>query len=235
MNKGKKRKIIGLAVIAGAIMITLLLTYYICMPLLEMSDNPIEFRSYMEERGILGIMSFIIALILQVVVAIIPGGPFQIAAGFAFGTIKGAIIVDIGNTIGSLFAFIFVRKFGVEFIEMFFSKEKIDSIRFLKTTKQRELVLFLLFLIPGTPKDILSYGVGLTDIRLRDWLFIVAVGRFPGIFMSAYGGNAIGEADYLRFAVVILIIMLLAVIGSGLYIRWSHRQNENSDENGNMG
>ncbi|XME04542.1 TVP38/TMEM64 family protein (plasmid) [Lachnospiraceae bacterium C1.1] len=228
-EKNIKKKILGMLIIVGSIITVAILTYDLCVPVLRMSSNPLKFREYIDQRGIVGIISFCVAMILQVIAAVIPGGPFQIAAGYAFGMIKGALIADISTTIGSLLVFVFVRKFGIGFAELFFSYEKIKSIRFLQLNKKKEIVLFMLFLIPGTPKDLLSYGVGLTDIKLRDWLFITFVGRFPAILISTYSGSAMAESNKAGFAAAMGVTLILAAIGSVIYIRWSNKENEKTD------
>ena len=95
--------------------------------------------------GFWGGAFFILVTAVQVVAAVVPGGPIEIAAGYCFGVLPGALICDIGMTIGSMLVFLLVRRFGMSFIEIFFSREKIESLKFLKTNGQSRLVIFLLF------------------------------------------------------------------------------------------
>ena len=104
------------------------------------------------------------------------------------------------------------------------SKEKIGEIKFSKTNGQSRLVIFLLFLIPGTPKDILAYGVGLTDLSLAFWIFTVSVGRLPSILLSTLSGDALGDKRYGHFIIVLIIISALAAIGAAFYRRWTKEQ-----------
>ncbi len=196
----------------------------IFVPVLKMADNPEEFRKYMDERGFWGIILFIIIVALQVLTAVIPAGPLEVAAGYCFGTVKGTIIADIGLTLGSIMIFLLVRRFGMRFIELFFSKEKIESMKFLKSSGQSKIVLFLLFLIPGTPKDILSYGVGLTDLSLLSWILITSIGRIPSILFSTMGGDALLEGRYGLLIVIIIIVAAAAGIGTLFYRRWLKKQ-----------
>jgi uncharacterized membrane protein YdjX (TVP38/TMEM64 family) len=199
------------------------------MPILRMSDDPVMFREYMQKTGLMGILAYETAVILQVIAAIIPGGPFQIAAGYAFGTVKGALICSVGTTLGSLIVLLFVRIFGIQFIELFYSKEKIESVRFLKSSEGKEFILFILFLIPGTPKDLLSYVVGLTDIKIVHWILITFFGRMPAIMMSTYSGSAIVHRNYGRFIAIMAAVTLAALAGGAMYLWWSRRRNEKEE------
>lgn len=220
-----RKRIIGIVIITALFAVVILISYQICRPMLEMAETPEKFREYIADKGFVGILMFMAAIILQVIAAVIPGGPFEIAAGYAFGTFKGALIADIAMTIGSLIVFLFVRRFGMRFIELFFPKEKVESLSFLKTDKKKDLIVFIFFLIPGTPKDLLSYAVGLTDMKLLTWIFITFVGRFPAIFISAVGGSAAGEKKYGMFALFIGLTAVLCVAGGLFYKKWHAAHN----------
>ena len=169
--------------------------------------------------------------ILQVLLAVIPGGPFEIGAGYAFGVVKGSLICDIAMTIASVIIFLFVKKFGLRFVELFVSKEKIESVKFLKSSKRSESIIFLLFLVPGTPKDLLSYLVGLTDMKLSHWIFICGVGRLPAIFLSALSGSALSSARYHLAIILIAAIIMLYVVGIILYRIHNKRAAEKNSAN----
>lgn len=235
-----RKRILGIVIVAAIFAVVILISYQICRPMLEMAETPEKFREYIADKGFVGILLFMAAIILQVIAAVIPGGPFEVAAGYAFGTFKGALIADIAMTIGSVIVFLFVRKYGMKFIELFFPKEKVESLSFLKTDKKKDFIVFIFFLIPGTPKDLLSYAVGLTDMKLLTWIFITFVGRFPAIFISAVGGSAAGEKKYGMFAVFIGLTVLLCIAGGIFYKKWHAAHNaaeddasetENTDEN----
>lgn len=206
-----------------AVVFVAILVFLVGRPLLEFMSKPEEFRIWVESKGIWGILAFMGMNTIQVLLAVIPGGPFEIGAGYAFGLVKGAFICDIAMTLGSVLIFLFVRKFGYRFVELFISREKINSVRFLKNPKKRDAIVFLFFLLPGTPKDLISYLVGLTDMKLSTWILINFIGRAPAIFLSASSGSALGTQRYEIAIVLIIAIILLYIVGAIVY-RW-HNNN----------
>ncbi|MBR5047708.1 MAG: TVP38/TMEM64 family protein [Eubacterium sp.] len=213
----KKKRILGTSIFIFIVALMILITVLLTKPLLELSSHPEELKEAVQNTGVKGILGFIAIAILQVFAAIVPGGPLEIAAGYAFGIVKGTLICDLAMSAGSVMVFLLSRKFGLPFIELFFSREKIEEVKILKTNERSRFIIFLLFLIPGTPKDILSYLVGLTDLELPVWIFIVAVGRFPSILLSAMSGTALSAERYEIFAVVILVICTLSLLGAWWY------------------
>lgn len=231
MKKWSRRQITQLILAILAVIFICILGYYIGRPLVHFVSEPEKFQLWVEEKGILGVLAFMGMNILQVLLAVIPGGPFEIGAGYAFGVVKGSLICDIAMTIASVIIFLFVKKFGLRFVELFVSKEKIESVKFLKSSKRSESIIFLLFLVPGTPKDLLSYLVGLTDMKLSHWIFICGVGRLPAIFLSALSGSALSSARYHLAIILIAAIIMLYVVGIILYRIHNKRAAEKNSAN----
>ena len=200
-----------------SVIILAVLTIAIGKPLLAFVSEPEAFRDWVASKGILGAFVFMGLNILQVFLAIIPGGPFEIGAGYAFGIPLGTFLCDVAMTIGGVINFLLVRKFGMRFIELFTTREKIESVKFLKLNKKSTSLLFLFFLLPGTPKDLLCYAVGLTNIKLSTWTIINFVGRFPAILLSAMSGSALGKQRYEIFIIAMAVILVFYLLGVFLY------------------
>lgn len=228
MQETQKKKTIKRLLAIFAIAFVFLIGYFIGRPMVHFVSDPKQFRIWVEDRGILGIFAFSGMNILQVLFAVIPGGPFEIGAGYAFGVVRGALLCDFSMTCGSILIFLFVRRFGMRFVELFVSREKIDSVHILKSSRRSESIIFLLFLIPGTPKDLLSYLIGLTDMKLSHWIFICAIGRFPAIFLSVLSGNALNQSDYQTVIVMFIIMILLSICGYFFY-RFHNKKEEPDD------
>lgn len=193
------------------------LTLALSKPLIHFIEDPTSLALWMKEVGIWGPIIFMLFNIVQVLLAIIPGGPFEVAAGALFGPWTGAFICDIAMSIGGIITFFLVRKFGMYFIELFTTKEKIESVQFLHSNEKSTTLLFLFFLFPGTPKDLMCYVVGLTDIRWTSWFFINLVGRFPAILLSSLSGSALSKQKYGIFILAFSIIIVLYFLGTFLY------------------
>ena len=193
------------------------LTMLLWRPLVSFASNPEILRVWMQDLGIWGILIFGIFNFLQVVFAVIPGGPFELAAGYILGVVPGTLLCDITMTISSVVVFLLVRKFGIRFVELFVSRRQIENMGFLKDNQKVQSVLFFIFLLPGTPKDVVTYLAGLTNLSLKSWIFICFVGRFPAILLTALGGSALGSAKYGIVAAVIVVFAVAYLAGMRLY------------------
>jgi uncharacterized membrane protein YdjX (TVP38/TMEM64 family) len=130
--------------------------------------------------------------------------------------------------IGSTIVFLLTRRFGAKMAEIFISREKINDFRFINTEKKRDGLIFLLFFIPGTPKDLLTYFVGLTDIKLSSFLTISLVAHIPSVLSSTFGGHLLGEGNYWGAVILYAIIGGLSVLGLWLYRVILRRRQKNA-------
>ena len=223
----KHRKVLSLISILLLVLFFLFITVFLGKPLMNFLKDPDVFRLWVEEKGWLARVGFVGMMVLQVVVALIPGEPLEIAAGAAFGSVEGTLLVMAGIAVGSAVIFLLVRFFGVKLVEVFFPMEKIHSLKFLQNHKRMEGILFLIMMIPGTPKDLISYFVGLTPIKFGRWILITSLARIPSVVTSTVGGDALGEGRYLFAAVVFLVTALVSLFGLFLYDRMvSKRKNQ---------
>ncbi len=203
--------------------------YYVGRPMLAFVNRPNKFRAWVMEKGIFSRLIFIGMVVLQIIVAVIPGEPLELGAGYAFGAVEGTILCIVADLIGGIIVFALVRSIGVRMVEVFFSREKILSLRFLQKRERVNLFTYLIFILPGTPKDLLSYVVGLTDMRWSVWLLITSVARLPSVITSTLIGSAIGLHNYTVAAIAFGATVLLSIGGIIVYRIVCKRQNENND------
>ena len=213
----KSKKIIAILSTVVFLLLFSLVMLKVYKPFIANISEPEKFREWIDGFEVYSRLVFVGLVVLQVVVAIIPGEPFEIAAGYIFGAVEGTILSLIGTFLGSLIVFSFVRYFGVKFVEIFYSVEKINSLRFLKNTKKLTLITYIIFLIPGTPKDLLTYFAGLTKIKFSAWLIISSIARMPSIITSTLGGDALGSEKYVLAIIVFGITVVLSLIGLIIY------------------
>ena len=213
----KAKKIITIVSIAVMIAFFAATAWFVGRPMLRFVKEPEQFREWVNAHGFVGKLAFIGMQVLQVVVAIIPGEPLELGAGYAFGVFEGLALCLIGVFIGGALIFAFTRYFGMKAVEAFFPKEKIESVKFLQNEKRLELIAFILFFIPGTPKDLLSYVGGLTPIKWHRWLLITTFARIPSIITSVVAGNALGVKNYTLAIVVTAATLVISAAGLIIY------------------
>lgn len=223
----KQKKLIAGASIALFLVLSGVVFWLVGEPMLKFVSEPEKFRAWVDSSGILGRLIFLGMMILQVFVAVIPGEPLEIAAGYAFGVFEGTLLCLLGAAIGSAVIFAFVRRFGVKAVEIFFSREKIQSLRFLHDQKRLNLWIFIIFFIPGTPKDLLAYFVGLTDIKFSTWMLITFTARFPSVITSTIGGDALGLQNYSFAIIVFAATLLISAAGLLIYRKICGSKKEN--------
>ena len=227
----KQKKLLSGGAIAVFLLLGAALAWFVGRPLIRFAKEPEVFRAWVADHGPLGMAAYTGMVFLQVLVAIIPGEPLEIAGGYAFGAVWGTVLCLLGAFLGSVAVFAVVRKWGVPLVEVFFSQDKLDKLTFLKTSPRRAALLWLVFTVPGTPKDLLCYFAGLTDLRWSSWLLIASVGRLPSIITSTVGGNALGLQNYQFAAITFAATTVIAGVGLVIYrqICRRHKRSAESD------
>ena len=227
----KQKKLLSGGAIAVFLLLGAALAWFVGRPLIRFAKEPEVFRAWVADHGPLGMAAYTGMVFLQVLVAIIPGEPLEIAGGYAFGAVWGTVLCLLGAFLGSVAVFAVVRKWGVPLVEVFFSQDKLDKLTFLKTSPRRAALLWLVFTVPGTPKDVLCYFAGLTDLRWSSWLLIASVGRLPSIITSTVGGNALGLQNYQFAAITFAATTVIAGVGLVIYrqICRRHKRSAESD------
>lgn len=222
----KHKKVIYIIAVVIFISFMAAITWFIGKPLVSFAEDPQAFRAWVDASGIWGRVLFVGMVVLQVVVAFIPGEPIELAAGYAFGFWEGSLLTLAGFLAGSWIVFALVRKFGVKLVQVFFPQNKLEEIKFLQNPKKTKIISLLLMLIPGTPKDMLSYFAGLTKLTTTEWLLIVAVGRMPSLITSTITGAAAGQKNYLLSAISLAVTLVITLVGIWYYRRLCKQEQE---------
>ena len=181
------------------------------MQLLKHTD---EVSIYIKSFGPLAGIIFILLQVLQVVIFFIPGEFIQAAGGYAFGTWIGTLYSIIGISLGSSILFFATRRFGHNFVEKVLPKKVKKSFKKIFNSKRINLIVFLVYLIPGFPKDSLAFLAGVSKIDFRSFIIYSTLGRLPALFLSSYYGANIASGK--KFIIIMLSVVFILVIGVGI-------------------
>lgn len=214
----KRQKILWLVIIGIILAVMIAVSVCVAIPMVRLAEDPAAFKAWVDGFGIWGKAIFVGLLMLQVIVAFVPGGPFELAAGYAYGVLEGTVLCMVSFILGSAIIFVLVRKFGMKLVEMFVSQKDIKQLEFLKNPKKTRTLAFILMVIPGSPKDALNYIAGLTSLKLKEWLLIVFIGRIPALVSTVISGAAAGEKNFVLSVVVMALTGVVSGIGV-LYYR----------------
>ncbi len=211
MNNGKlwARGVVLLAIIA--VLAAISVRY--AVPLTRFFSNASLLGEYLASFGIWGGAVFVLLQAGQVVIAPIPGEVTQFAGGFIYGTIPGTLLSIIGILIGSVVVFGLGRWFGLPLLKVVIPGKTLEKFSFLLNHPRTELVILILFLIPGSPKDLLTYVAGLTPVKPLHFFVAAMVARFPGILLSSYIGAHVEAKAYGPVVVASIIALGLFVAG----------------------
>lgn len=212
MEKGDIFKFVGLI----AFFALLILVCVLLWPYMAVIFEPGGIDRVIEDVRGAGPVGFLILLgmqFLQVVVAFIPGEVVQVAAGLLYGPWVGALLIIVGCVISSAFIFVLVHKLGAPFVQSVVPTKYLDKFRKFEASGKLNIVVFILFLIPGLPKDTFTYLVPLTDMNMRTFLLLSNVGRIPGVLMSTYAADSLIEGRYLESAVIFGVAAIVGTLG----------------------
>lgn len=212
----KNRSIITVFLTFSVFAVLLILSLFVMLPFIEKlsePENQIRFKEWVNDIGIRGWLIVLGIQILQIVIAFIPGEPVELLAGVIYGTFGGLIVCLAGASMASAITFTLSKKYGKPLLNRFFGKEKVKVWRWIQDNRKIETVTFVLFFIPGTPKDMLTYVVGLSNIRLSRFILISSFARIPSILSSAMVGSFMRKGKWEISITVFAITGIIGIMG----------------------
>ena len=221
MMKFKKTTIfkIILAIIALAICIAVIIYLFPIVKNLSTSEGQLEFKEKIDDLGFLGLLMLFGIQFAQIFLIVIPGEPIEILAGMCYGGIGGTIFITVSAAILTTLILFMIRRLGRKFVYEFCSKEQIEKIensKLMKNTEKIEFIMLILFLIPGTPKDLLVYIGGLLPIKPLRFILISTFARLPSVVSSTFAGENIAAGDW-TFSIIIYVATFI-IIGLIIFI-----------------
>lgn len=168
-------------------------------------------RGRVVAAGPLAPVVFVLVQTLQVVVAPVPGQVLAGVGGYLFGGVAGALYSMTGVLLGSLIAFELARRYGRPFVERVVDPDTLARVDGFAAAHGR-VGLFLAFLLPTFPDDLLCFLAGVSEVRLRDLLVLVLVGRAPSFVLAAYAGQGAAAGRYWLAVAVLAVLAVVTVI-----------------------
>lgn len=181
--------------------------------IINLVKNYDDFKEKLLSYGWKSIPLFILLQAAQVVIAAIPGEVVQLAGGYIYGILPGTIYSLAGIMAGSVIVFTVSKLLGYPLVKLFVSDKTLDKFNFLINNDKSEIIMFLLFLIPGAPKDILTYIAGLTPVKPLRFFAAVTVARLPALFASSVIGSNIQGKNYTMAIIVAALAIILFLVG----------------------
>ncbi len=218
-----KLKIV-LMTIVFLLVLTLGCYLYFGEELAAVVKEPLLFREWIEKFGMFGAVVFVLIRALQTIVKLIPAEPLELASGYIWGAWGGMACCLLGNLIGTIIIIKLTQRFGHKFIDRFVSVKYQHVIYSIRDSKHVYWLLFILYLLPGIPKDGFTYFVGLLQIKLIPFLIVTGIARIPSILSSTVCGTLFAETMYWQSIVVFIGITLLSVICSAVFYVYSGKK-----------
>ena len=212
-SSGKKiiaiLKLILLVVIIAGIPAFLYLRYGSGIFSKDTAYNVVE---YLQQNRSIAFLLIIGIQVIQVVVCLLPGQLIQFAASYMFGVGRGYLLSVIGAVIGTTISFYLAKLLGSEAMHLFFGEERIRDYQRRLNSGRGLLLAFLIYLIPGVPKDLVSYAAGISEVRFRPFLLVATVGRSPAMLGSLLVGHFFEKQNYTAIIILTVIIVLIMLV-----------------------
>ena len=216
----RRRVLIGLVTAAS---ITALLCWEYLPGLLAWLADARAVRAFVSDHAFVSRLAMLGINIVQVLLAFLPGEPVELASGYAFGFWEGTALCLVASGLATSMIYWATRRWGWKLVGLFFDRSLFDRFSWLKSAKRLELIMFIVFLIPGTPKDFLTYFAGLTNMRFLPVVLIATFGRIPSIVTSTIAASAVGSGNWPLVACTLVASAFLLAVGGLMYRRLRSR------------
>lgn len=214
---GKKIKQSDLIKLVGLVVFIVLIAAIVVAiwPTLSIVFEPGGVETLIElitSQGPLGVLILLGMQLLQIIVAFIPGEVVQIAAGMMYGPLWGSVVILVGCVLSSMVVYELVHKLGAPFVRSMVGEKQLLKFRQFELSGKFGVTVFILFLIPGFPKDVLTYIVPLSDMNLRTFLLLSTIGRTPGVIISTYAAAGLADGNIVTSVIIFVVAALIAII-----------------------
>ena len=221
-NKARLLQVVGAVLVCGALLGALIYFYFTYgEELTAIISDKQQLDAFLAQFNNYDKLVFVAIRAFQTVIKIIPAEPLEIGSGYLYGIWGGLLYCMLGTLIGSFVIIALSKVFGRRLVNVFFPIEKINSLKFLQNKKRVYQTLFFIYLIPGTPKDVLTYAASITDINMVKFMLVTSIARIPSIITSTVCGEMLIEHDYWLAAGIFIATAVISIICSFLYNKYS--------------
>lgn len=190
-----------------------LYVYFYQPQLIENMSSMENVNAFFMQYKTQSIFVYIGAQVTQIVICVIPGQWLQFAAGYMYGFWLGFLFSLIGAAVGSVLTYYLAKLLGRDAMHLIFGEARINDFIHKLNSKKAIVVVFLIFLIPGVPKDLCNYAAGISEMKLKAFLLVSLVGRSPGMMGSLLIGRQIEAGDYTGAVIIGVIAVILCILG----------------------
>lgn len=231
-NDNRKKKVIKavsilkLAVLLAIVFGVPVYVYFSYPELIDRFRSLEEINMLLKQYKTASIFIYIGLQVFQIIVSILPGQALQFAAGYAYHFWLGFLFSIIGVALGTVITFYLARLLGKDALHVIFGEEKINKFVHTLNSKRSFIVLFVIFLIPGIPKDLFTYAAGVSEIRITTFLMISLIGRTPAMIGSILMGNMFYNGSYAGLIIVgaaAVILFIAGIVKRDKMIKWTDR------------
>lgn len=227
LKKPPKETLIAYSVGIGIFLTVLLVAYLLFgRSMTEFITDTESFKQWLDAyKGLSGAI-FVFIRAFQTVIKIIPAEPLEIAAGYVFGTWGGLALCSLGTFLGSLVIVVLARLLGSKFVSAFINEEQLKSLSIIRNKKNQRLFLFIFYLIPATPKDLLTYAAGSLKMNMAEFFIITTIARIPSIVTSTICGSQLEQNNIKTAAIVFIATALVSAVCALIYNRYKKKDSQ---------
>lgn len=181
-----------------------------------------QINEIVNQFKILGIPIIILAQFIQVFLVIIPSEPIELISGMSYGGLLGFVLCFIGSTLGTIVIFTITRKYKSKTLSKIYDKYE-KQFKTLQKGQNIETIIFILYLVPGLPKEFFSYFVGLTPISLKKFIVISSIARIPSVVSSTIGGASLIKGNIELPIILFIATSIFSIIGVAVYKKFQKK------------
>jgi uncharacterized membrane protein YdjX (TVP38/TMEM64 family) len=231
-----KSKTLRIVIFSIFVVIIIGMTIYFAPYIFSLKDEQVrlELKNKIASLGFWGWFVMVMIQTAQVVIAFLPGEPVEIVMGIMYGPIIGTLSCFLGIILGTLIIFALARLIGKPFISLFIDVDKLNNYRFLNSKAKKDTIIFTLFFIPGTPKDLLTYFAPFLKMNIFRFIIISLFARIPSVITSTISGASISSGNWKLTIIMFVSTFIVAIIGLYINKLYMKKHNDKYEEKTNI-